>query len=55
MPTPLEPKSPTPFAVCCRQEETIGENVHPGWVRATAILLRGLTRLTEQEPPSAGC
>jgi hypothetical protein len=55
MPTPREPKSPALFAVRCRQDtaESVSETVHPGWVRATAILLRGLARLTEQEPPSA--
>ena len=28
--------------------------VHPGWIRATSILLRGMQRLREQEQTQAG-
>lgn len=30
-----------------------GEEVHPGWMRATAILLRGMERLRTQEREAA--
>ena len=42
---PLEP-------LHCRERVSTspGEDVHPGWVRATAILLRGLERLRTQGP-----
>lgn len=53
MSTPHEPKPPVPFAVRCHQEFDETEAVHPGWIRATAILLRGLARLKEQEETSS--
>ena len=44
MPKPLEP-----FRCVERVRLSPGNDVHPGWIRATAILLRGMERLRLQE------
>lgn len=46
------PKPPELFACTERVPQAVqstGGDVHPGWVRATAILLRGLARLEALE------
>ncbi len=37
-----------------RQSLNTSTDVHPGWLRATAILLRGMERLRSREGDNAG-
>lgn len=43
---------PRPLCIIERVRMTT-QDVHPGWVRATSILLRGLERLRLEETPGA--
>lgn len=46
-----KPADDLPKLLHCQEKinPSSGDEVHPGWVRATAILLRGLERLQQQE------
>lgn len=45
-----------PKLLCCteRGRQSPNDTVHPGWIRATSILLRGMERLRAQEQALSG-
>lgn len=49
--------SPPPGACCLKVTERTRAtfaDVHPGWIRATSILLKGMERLRSQEQEAGG-
>ena len=48
------PKPPEPLRCTERVRLLPTDAVHPGWIRATSILLRGMQRLHERELAQAG-